>query len=116
MTRYAVPLSDLDSLWRSPAGAALVEATVGDQDLEDAEIVTAHGTEAVVLAGDEPLVTALVAGLVGTALPAPAVRTARVFADEGLGWRRVITPPVVAELPEEQPTFEDAEEEALCHA
>ena len=32
------------------------------------------------------------------------------------GWRRVHRPPVVAELPDDSPTFDDPDgEEALCH-
>jgi hypothetical protein len=102
-TLYAVPLTDLDSVWRTPEGAALVETALDDGGVGDAEIVTVHGADAVVLGGDEPRIAALVAGFVGTPLPAPAARTARVFANDGNGWRRVTTPPEVPELPIEQP-------------
>ncbi len=103
MTKYAVPLHDLDAVWRTPAGAALVETAIDDHGIGLPEIVTVNGTDAVVLGGPEPRVAALVAGLVGTRLPAPVARTARVFGNDGSGWRRVTTPPEVPELPNEQP-------------
>jgi hypothetical protein len=110
MTRYAVPLLDLDAAWRTPAGSALIEAAVEDQEGGEAELVTAGGTDAVVLAGPEPTVAALVAGLVRTPLPLAEPRPVRVFAESPMGWRAVLTPPEVPVLPDEEPTFEDEED------
>jgi len=40
-----------------------------------------------------------------------------VFANDGDGWYRVTSAPAVPALPDEQPTFEDADaEEVLAHA
>jgi hypothetical protein len=116
MTRFAVPLHDLDLLWRTPAGTALVEATLDDQDGGD--VVTVHGRDAIVLTGPAPRVGALVASfLVAAAVAAPSAPTVRVFANDGRGWRRVTAAPAVPDLPDEQPVFEDADlEEALAHA
>lgn len=89
MTRYAVPLHDLDVVWRTPAGAALVDSALGAQKADDAEVVEVGGAEAVVLRGPVPFVAALVEGFVAAAFPAPGARTVRVFANDGDGWRRV---------------------------
>ncbi|MCE9635782.1 MAG: hypothetical protein K8T90_08765 [Planctomycetes bacterium] len=89
MTRYAVPLHDLDAVWRTPSGAALVDLALDAQRAEDAEVVDVEGTEALVLRGPSARTEALASGLAATAFPAPAVRTARVFANDGDGWRRI---------------------------
>ena len=115
--RYAVPLVDLDATWRTPAGAALIDAALDDQDRDDAVLVTVHGKDAIVLRGPGPRVAAMVAWCVARRPDAPDAPTVRVFADDGDGWRRVTAAPVVGELPEEQPDFEDADaEEGLVHA
>mgnify|MGYP001249924721 CR=1 FL=1 len=57
MTRFAVPLHDLDVLWRTPAGSALVEASLEDEEV--AEVVTIRGTDAVVLRGPAPRIAAI---------------------------------------------------------
>ncbi|MCG3134583.1 MAG: hypothetical protein HMLKMBBP_01897 [Planctomycetes bacterium] len=118
--RYAIPLADLDAAWRTPAGAALIDAALDDQDRDDAVLVTVHGKDAVVLRGPGPRVAAMVAWFVTAARNAPDAPTVRVFGDDGDGWRRVTAAPAVGDLPDEQPAFEDDEaeaaEEALVHA
>lgn len=115
--RYAVPLVDLDAAWRTPAGSALVEATLDDQEHDDADVVTVHGKDAIVLRGPRPRVAAIVAAFVAAVAVAPSAPTVRVFANDGAGWYRVTVAPAAIELPEEQPVFEDEEaEEALAHA
>lgn len=115
--RYAVPLVDLDAAWRTPAGSALVEATLDDQEHDDADVVTVHGKDAIVLRGPRPRVAAIVAAFVAAVAVAPSAPTVRVFANDGAGWYRVTVAPAAVELPEEQPVFEDDEaEEALAHA
>lgn len=118
--RYAIPLADLDAAWRTPAGAALVDSALDDQDCDDAVLVTVHGKDAIVLRGPGPRVAAMVAWCVARRPDAPDAPTVRVYADDGDGWRRVTAAPAVAELPDEQPAFDDDEvdaaEEALAHA
>jgi hypothetical protein len=89
MTRFAVPLHDLDVVWRTPAGAALVDAALANDRVDDAEVVDVHGAEALVLRGTGACIEALAAGFAAAAFPAPAARTVRVFADDGAGWRRM---------------------------
>src|SRR5687767_9665203 len=101
---FAVPLLDLDTIWRTPAGAALVEAALEDQ--EAAPVVTLGETDGVVLGGPKNRVAALVAALVTTPLPTASGRPVRVFERQGRGWARVTVPPVVPRLPDEVPTFE----------
>lgn len=97
MTRYAVPLHDLDAVWRTPAGSALVDAALDGQVVEDAEVVEIDGAESFVLRGPFAQVAALASGFAATPFPAAGARTARVFANDGDGWHRV-------------------RPEALCHA
>jgi hypothetical protein len=111
MTRYAVPLLDLDTAWRTPAGSALVEAAVEDQEHEEAEVVTVEGSDALVLPGSEPQVAALVASLLATPLPLAPPRPARVYSHGPAGWLRVGRAPQVPVLPDDDPLFEDDEEE-----
>ena len=87
MTRFAVPIHDLDVVWRTPAGAALVDAALVGDRAEDAEIVDVRGSEALVLRGPGACVEALALGFAGTAFPATHARTVRVFANDGAGWR-----------------------------
>jgi hypothetical protein len=96
MTRYAVPLHDLDVVWKTPAGAALIDAALADQKTENAEVVRVEGTDALVLGGRDACVTAIAEGFAVAAFPAPAARTVRVFANDGRGWRRVRPPEVLA--------------------
>ena len=111
--KYCVPLSDMEAIWKSPAGSALVEAALDDYVDGDASLVTVFGADCVVLGGTTPRLAALVVGLLGTRL---GNRHVVVYGDDGRGWRRVHTPPVVAELPDDSPTFDDPDgEEALCH-
>ena len=60
---YAIAMTDVDRLWRTPAGSALVESALDGQAPEDAAVVSAQGTEAVVLSGPPSRIAALVAGL-----------------------------------------------------
>lgn len=85
---FAVALSDLDSLWRTPAGSALVDAVLAGHRPEDAEVVEIGSVEALVLRGTFAHVAALASGLASAPLPATDARTARVFANDGSGWRR----------------------------
>ncbi len=114
MTRFAVPLHDLECIWRTPMGAALVESVLDDEG--EGAVVTIRGGEALALTGNPPRVSALVAGLLRARLPGPLGRAARVYANEGRGWRRVRKPPPVLDLPDDPPRFDDeAPEEALLH-
>jgi hypothetical protein len=115
MTRYAVPLHDLDNVWRTPAGAALIDAALDGR--EAADVVTVESGEAVVLDGTDADVAALVAGLLRTRLPAADGRHVRVYARHEGAWRRVSAPPAVPDLPDEAAEFEDSDaEEALALA
>lgn len=89
MTRFAVPLHDLDAVWRTPAGAALVDAALDGDRADDAEVVEIGGAEALVLRGPFDRVEALASGFAAAPFPATGARTARVFANDGDGWRRV---------------------------
>ncbi len=89
MTRFAIPLHDLDAVWRTPAGCALVDAALDGQRAEDAEVVEIDGAESFVLRGPFPHAEALAAGFAATQFPAEGARTARVFANDGDGWRRI---------------------------
>lgn len=90
MTRFAVPLHDIDAVWRTPMGSALVDVALAGDKAEDAEVVEVDGQEALVLRGPFPRVEALASGFASAAFPATGARTARVFADDGAGWRRVL--------------------------
>ncbi len=114
MTRYAVPLHDLEAIWRTPMGAALVEAVLDDD--RDGELVTVRGGDAIVLTGNAARVSALVAGLLRARFPGGLGRSARVYSDEGRGWQQISTSPPVSELPDDPPTFADAAaEEVSAH-
>lgn len=86
--RFAVALNDVTSLWRTPAGSALVDAVLAGQKPEDAEVVEIGSVEALVLRGTFTHVAALASGFASAPLPATEARTARVFANDGTGWRR----------------------------
>jgi hypothetical protein len=107
--RYAVALPDLDAIWNTRAGAALVEAAVLDQEAEDAEVIHAEGSDALVLQGSEPEVAALVSGLSRARLPGSTGRHVRVYAEGTSGWQPVSTPPRVPDLPDETPALEGEE-------
>lgn len=89
MTRFAVPLHDIDAVWRTPVGAALVDAVLDGERVDDAEVVEIGGTEALVLRGTSEHVEALASGFACAPFPATGARTVRVFANDGAGWRRV---------------------------
>ena len=108
MTRHAVPLHDLERVWRTPMGKALVEAVLDDEG--EGNVVTIRGRDALVLTGDWPRVSALVAGLLRARFPGPEGRAPRVYGDTGGGWRRVTTPPPAVDLPDDPPGAE-----ALLH-
>ncbi|MCG3133823.1 MAG: hypothetical protein HMLKMBBP_01088 [Planctomycetes bacterium] len=86
--RFAVSLNDVTSLWRTPAGSALVDAVLAGQKPDDAEVVEIGSVEALVLRGTFAHVAALASGFASAPLPATDARTARVFANDGTGWRR----------------------------
>lgn len=86
--RFAVALNDVTSLWRTPAGSALVDGVLAGQKPEDAEVVEIGSVEALVLRGTLAHVAALASGFASTPLPATDARTARVFTNDGAGWRR----------------------------
>ena len=120
MNRYAASLTDLDRVWRTPAGAALLDAALDGQDVDHAEIVTADGADASVLRGTNAHVAALVDGLL--------TQGVRVYEHTGAvpgvsrgRWTRIIEGPVVPDLPDDSLTFTDDESpriddefEALC--
>lgn len=112
--KYAVPLADLEVVWKTPAGAALVEASLQDDADGDAAMVTLHGQDCVVLGGPAPRIAALVGGLLALRV---GTRPVVVWGGDENGWRRVHRPPRVAELPDDPPGFDDPEgEEVLLHA
>jgi hypothetical protein len=111
MSRFAAAIDDLDLLWKTRAGSAIVEASVEDQEGADAEVVTVDGNDALVLPGPAPRVAALVSGLVHAHLPGPLGRRVRVFQDGPRGWLPVSEAPPVPETPDEEPVFDDEEED-----
>lgn len=124
MTRYAVPMTEMDALWREPTSSALVSAAVEEQKTDAAEIVSHKGNDLFVLDGPAPKVAALVVGLLETRLPGPMGRPVRVFAEGPKGWALVTEAPEVPELPDEEPGFQpdddspriDREFSTLCGA
>ncbi len=86
---FAIAMADVDTLWRTPAGTALVDAALASQRPEDAEVVEIGGTAALVLRGTAPFIVALAEGFASAPFAPPAAHTARVFANDGLGWRRL---------------------------
>jgi hypothetical protein len=86
--RFAIAMSDVDALWRTPAGSALVDAVLAGHRPEDAEVIEIGTVEALVLRGTFAHVAALASGFASAPLPATDARTARVFANDGTGWRR----------------------------
>lgn len=120
MIRYAASLTDLDRVWKTPAGAALLDAALDGQDADQAEVVTAGGADASILRGTDAHVAALVGGLLEQGV--------RVY-EESHGvpghprgrWTRVTEAPDVPELPDDSTRFADDESprideefEALC--
>jgi hypothetical protein len=120
VNRYAASQTDLDRVWNTPAGAALLDAALDGQDADHAEVVTADGADAAVLRGTDAQVAALVDGLL--------TQGVRVYEQTGVvpgvsrgRWTRTIEAPVVADLPDDSLAFSDDESpriddefEALC--
>lgn len=121
MKRHAASLTDLDRIWSTPAGSALLEAALDGQDVDHAEVVTADGADASVLPGGGASLAALVGGLLEQGV--------RVYEEsDGISgvtrakWARVHTAPLAADLPDERPALTpddespriDQEFAALC--
>ncbi len=121
MTRYAASMTDLDRVWRTPAGCALLDSTLDGQEGRHAEVVTAGGADASVLRADEARLVALIEGLLAQEVRVyeqadgiPGVTRGR--------WVRIDEAPDAPEPPEESDELTgefdwphiDAEFAALC--
>lgn len=99
---YACPITDLNAAWRTPSGAALLDAALGTAD-EPSNSTMIDGAESMELDGDPASIAALVGGLLGLKV--------RVYQrSEGGVWTRIFEAPVQPEVEDDEPGTDDDDE------